>query len=107
VNQLEQYDTGSFVDFSWLPITETPVWPNTVGLLQLLLLSTSHACRQLTSRDLTFAPLHTRPSFENKCRVRLPPARVSYGACVWEGGKCPVPAPTMDDRTEPIFTPAT
>jgi len=36
---------------------------NTVGLLQLLLSSISHA-RQLTSRELTFAPSHTRPSLE-------------------------------------------
>jgi len=36
---------------------------NTVGLLQLLLSSISHA-RQLTSRELTFALSHTHPSLE-------------------------------------------
>jgi len=67
-----RYSSGSFVDYSRLPITETPIWLNTVGLLQLLLSSISHG-RQLTSRDPTFAPRTPAPS---------PKTTVAY-ICLW------------------------
>jgi len=65
-------------------VTTSPrlAWPNTAGLLQLLLSSVSHA-RQLTSSDPTFAPRIPLSSPENNHRVHLslvcPTTRVSCG----------------------------
>ena len=61
----------------------------------------------VVSRDPTSAPGTPATSPANNCRVHLslvcPRRGLVTGACVREGGKCPVPAPTTPaDRTEPI-----
>jgi len=104
VSQLEQCDTGSFVDFSRLPITETP----SPRMAQHCGPTTAVA---VVSLDPTFASRTPATSPENNRRVHLSLVCLRRGlvtgACVREGGKCPVPAPTTADRTEPIATPAT
>jgi len=63
-------------------------------------------------RDPTFAPRTPATSPENNHRVHLslvcPRRGLVTGACVREGGKCPVLAPTTPaDRLEPVAMPAT
>jgi len=55
----------------------------------------------VVSCDPTFAPRTPTTSPENNCRVHLslvcPRRGLVKGACVQEGGKCPVPAPTVQN----------
>jgi len=96
-------DTGSFVDFSWLPITETPRMAQHCG---------PTAALAVVSRDPTFAPWTPATSPENNHRVHLslvcPRRGLVTRACVWEGGKCPVPGAAdrwLADHTEPAPRP--
>jgi len=88
------------VDFSRLPITETSRMAQHCG---------PTAAVAVVSRDQTFAPRTPATSPENNHRVHLslvcPRRGLVTGACVQEGGKCPVPAPTTADRTEPAPRP--
>ena len=97
-----RYSSGSFVDFSRLPITETRRTAQHCG---------PTAAVAVVSRDPTFAPRTPAPSPANNRRVHLslvcPRRGLVTGACVREGDKCPVPAPTTADHTQPIATPAT
>jgi len=77
--------TGSFVDFSRLPITEAPPMAQHCGL---------SAAVAVVSRDPTV-----------RLSLVCPRQGLVMGACAWEGGKCPVPAPTTADRTEPAPCP--
>ena len=65
---------------------------------------TAHKPHQTPSPDLTFAPRTPAPSHENNCRVHLslvcPRQGLVTGACVWKGGKWPVPTPMTAYRTE-------
>ena len=95
--------TGSFVDFSWLPITETPRMAQHCG---------PTAALAVVSRDPTFAPWTPATSPENNHRVHLslvcPRRGLVTRACVREGGKCPVPGAAdrwLADRTEPAPRP--
>ena len=60
----------------------------------------------VVSCDPTLAPRTPATSPENNHRVHLslvcPRRGLVTGARVREGGKCPVPAPTTADRTEPV-----
>ena len=96
-------ETGSFVDFSWLPITETPRMAQHCG---------PTAALAVVSRDPTFAPWTPATSPENNHRVHLslvcPRRGLVTRACVREGGKCPVPGAAdrwLADRTEPAPRP--
>ena len=85
-----RYSSGSFVDFSRLPITDTSRMAQHCG---------PTAAVGVVSRDPTFAPWTPTTSPENNRRVHLSlvcPRRVLVmGACFQEGSKCPVPAPTV------------
>jgi len=95
-----RYSSGSFVDFNRLPITESSRMAQHCG---------PTAAVAVVSRDPTFAPRTLATSPENNHRVHLslvcPRRGLVTGACVQEGGKCPVPAPTTADRTEPVPRP--
>jgi len=78
-----RYSSGSFVDFSRLPITETPRTANTVGLLQQLL--SSHLTRHLF-------PEHLPPPPKTTVAYIWLRRGLFAGACVREGGTCRVPA---------------
>jgi len=90
-----QYSSGSFVDFSRLPITETSRMAQHCG---------PTAAVAIVSHDPTFAPWTPATSPENNHRIHLslvcPRRGLVTGACVREGGKCIVQAPTTADRTE-------
>jgi len=61
----------------------------------------------VVSRDPTFAPQTPATSPESNLSLVCSRRGLVTGSCVREGGKCPVPAPTTADHTEPIATPAT
>ena len=96
-----RYSSGSFVDFSRLPITESSRVAQHSG---------PTATVAVISRDPTLAPRTPATSPESNSRVHLslvcPRRGLVTGGCVQEGGKCPVPAPTTPaDRTEPAPRP--
>ena len=98
---------AEIVDFSRLPITETSraaYGRHWVGLRQPRLAPISHS-RQLTLRDLTIAPRTPATSPENNVTYMCVRRGLVAGACVREGGKCRVPAPTTADCTEPAPRP--
>jgi len=87
-----RYSSGSFVDFSQLPITETSRMVQHCG---------PTAAVAVISRNLTFAPRTPATSPENNRCVHLslvcPRQGLVTGACVKERCKFPVPAPTTAD----------
>jgi len=79
-----RYNSGSFVDFNRLPITETSRMAQHCG---------PTAAGAVVSRDPTFAPRTPVTSPKNICHVHLslvcPRRGLVTGECVQEGGKCP------------------